>query len=191
MSKVVAKYSVGCILPLYYPEEKLMFKAAVITVSDKGSRGEREDLSGPAVSEILKNNGFDVVYTSIIPDEMEVIEAEFIKLADDKIPLIVSTGGTGFSKRDVTPEATEHVCQRMAPGIGEMMRAASAKITNKACLSRETAGPRDDSLLVYLPGSPKAARENLDAVVASLGHGLEMLLGLSGECASAQPGGNH
>lgn len=161
-----------------------MFKAAVITVSDKGSQGLREDTSGPAVAKLLTENGFEVVYTNIIPDDQPVIEAEFIKLADEKIPLIVSTGGTGFSKRDVTPEATAAVCQRMAPGIGEMMRAASAKITSKACLSRETAGLRDDSLIVNLPGSPKAAVENLEAVAGSLEHGLEMLLGLKGECAS-------
>ena len=163
-----------------------MFKAAVITVSDKGSRGERVDTSGPAVVKMLEDNGYEVVYTSIIPDDQAGIEAEFIKLADQKIPLIVSTGGTGFSKRDVTPEATMAVCPRMAPGIGEMMRAASAKITNKACLSRETAGLRDDSLIVNLPGSPKAAVENLEAVVGSLEHGLRMLLGLKGECASEQ-----
>ena len=146
-----------------------MFKAAVITVSDKGSQGLREDTSGPAVAKLLTENGFEVVYTNIIPDDQPVIEAEFIKLADEKIPLIVSTAA---------------VCQRMAPGIGEMMRAASAKITSKACLSRETAGLRDDSLIVNLPGSPKAAVENLEAVAGSLEHGLEMLLGLKGECAS-------
>ena len=160
-----------------------MLKAAVITVSDKGSRGEREDLSGPAVKKLLEENGYDVVYTSIIPDEQDMIEAEFIKLADQEIPLIVSTGGTGFSKRDVTPEATANVCPRMAPGIGETMRAASAKITPKACLSRETAGLRDSSLIINLPGSPKAATENLSAIIKPVAHGLEILLGIAGECA--------
>lgn len=154
-----------------------MLTAAVITVSDKGSRGERVDLSGPTVKKILEDNGYDVIYTSIIPDEQKIIEEEFIKLSDQKIALIVSTGGTGFSKRDVTPEATAAVCSRMAPGIGEMMRAASLKITNRACLSRETAGLRDDSLIVNLPGSPKAARENLEAVIGPIEHGIQMLLG--------------
>ena len=161
-----------------------MLTAAVITVSDKGSQGLREDKSGPVVSSILQEKGYDVVYTSIIPDDQPTIVAEFIKLADEKINLIVSTGGTGFSKRDVTPEATYAVCQKMAPGIGEMMRAESAKITPKACLSREAAGIRDDSLIVNLPGSPKAASENLLAVIDPIHHGLEILLGLDAECGS-------
>ena len=159
-----------------------MLTAAVITVSDKGSQGLREDKSGPAVAEMLKDKGYDVVYTSIIPDDQPTIEAEFIKLADQKVSLIVSSGGTGFSKRDVTPEATVAVCQKLAPGIGEMMRAESAKITPKACLSREMAGIRDDSLIVNLPGSPKAATENLNAVIDPIHHGLEILLGLDAEC---------
>ena len=161
-----------------------MLKAAVITVSDKGSRGLREDLAGPAVASLLTENGYEVVYTSIVPDESEIIEKEFIKLADEKIPLIVSTGGTGFSRRDVTPEACEAVCQRMIPGFGEAMRAESAKITDKAWLSRANAGIRDDSVIITLPGSPKAAVENLGAVIKPLKHGLEILLGLDSECGS-------
>ena len=161
-----------------------MFKAAVITVSDKGSQGLREDLSGPRVSAFLQENGYDVVYTSIIPDEQPLIEEEFKKLADQKITVIVSTGGTGFSQRDVTPEACVNVCQRMIPGFGEAMRAASAKITDKAWLSRANSGIRDESIIITLPGSPKAAIENLEAVIKPLDHGIQMLLGLDGECAT-------
>jgi len=159
-----------------------MFNAAVITVSDKGSAGEREDLAGPLISELLVEKGFDVVYTSIVPDERELIERELIKCADElSIALVVTTGGTGFSPRDVTPEATAAVCTRMAPGIPEAMRAESLKITNRAILARQQAGIRELTLIVNLPGSPKAAKENLLAVVDSLEHGLEMLRGPAGD----------
>ncbi|MBQ9815500.1 MAG: MogA/MoaB family molybdenum cofactor biosynthesis protein [Lachnospiraceae bacterium] len=163
-----------------------MFKAAVLTISDKGSQGLREDKSGPRVSSFLSENGYEVVYTNIIPDEKDQIEAEFIKLADQKITLIVSTGGTGFSKRDVTPEACQAVCQRMIPGFGEAMRLASAQITDKAWLSRANAGIRDESVIITLPGSPKAAVENLEAVIKPLKHGIEILLGLDSECAAPE-----
>ena len=161
-----------------------MFNAGVITVSDKGSAGEREDLAGPVVREMLEGSGFKVVHTDIIPDDREIISSELIKCSDElDIALVVTTGGTGFSPRDVTPEATTAVCSRMAPGIPEAMRAQSLKITDRAALARQAAGIRGATLIINLPGSPKAARENLSAVLPALHHGLEMLRGESGECA--------
>jgi molybdenum cofactor synthesis domain-containing protein len=153
-----------------------MYTAAVITVSDKGYRGQREDLGGPLVRSLLEEAGFEIKYTAIVPDEISMIERELIYTADTlDIALTVTTGGTGFSRRDVTPEATESVCERMAPGIPEAMRYESLKITNRAMLSRAQAGIRGGTLIVNLPGSPKAARENLCAILPALEHGLEML----------------
>jgi len=164
-----------------------MYNAAVITVSDKGYAGTREDLGGPIVREILENAGYVVKYTVIVPDEPELIERELIKCADElDIALVITTGGTGFSPRDVTPEATIAVCTRMTPGIPEAMRADSLKITNRAILARQQAGIRGRTLIVNLPGSPKAARENLEAVLPALDHGLEMLRGESADCAAEQ-----
>ena len=125
----------------------MLYTAAVITVSDKGYTGKRKDESGPLLCEILKQNGFDVVYSSIVPDEREMIEKELIKCCDElKISLVLTTGGTGFSPRDITPEATRTVIEREAQGIAEMMRAESIKITPKGCLSRGIAGIRKRSL---------------------------------------------
>lgn len=156
----------------------MSFTAAVITVSDKGSRGERVDTSGPNLVEILKGKGYDVVYTTIIPDEMEQIKAELVACADEKkINLILTTGGTGFSPRDITPEATTAVIERPTPGIPEAMRAESMKITPKGCLSRSAAGIRGRSLIINLPGSKKASQENILAVIDAVEHGLEMLCG--------------
>ncbi|MBR3242476.1 MAG: MogA/MoaB family molybdenum cofactor biosynthesis protein [Lachnospiraceae bacterium] len=160
-----------------------MFQAAVLTISDKGSQGLRKDEAGPRVAAFLEEHGYEVVYTNIIPDEQTQIEEEMRMLAEKKITLVVSTGGTGFSKRDVTPEALENVCTRMIPGFGEAMRLASSKITDKAWLSRANAGILDESVFIALPGSPKAAVENLEAVIGPLKHGLEILLGLDSECA--------
>ena len=152
------------------------YTAAVITVSDKCSRGEREDTSGPAVRRMLEEAGFAVCYTGLVPDESAQIQAELIKCADElKIGLVLTTGGTGFSQRDITPEATLAVVQRETRGIPEAMRYASLQITPRGCLSRSTAGIRGKTLIVNLPGSEKAARENLAAVIDALGHGLEML----------------
>lgn len=157
---------------------KMKYSAAVITVSDKASIGERMDTSGPAVAEILKGDGFEVLYTSVVPDEKEQIEEELKNISDNlKITLIITTGGTGFSPRDVTPEATLNVIERETRGIPEAMRYASLQITSRACLSRSVAGIRGKSLIVNLPGSEKAARENLQSVISPLKHGLEMLLG--------------
>jgi molybdenum cofactor synthesis domain-containing protein len=153
-----------------------VYTAAVITVSDKGAAGEREDLSGPAVAETLRGAGFDVVYTSIVPDEREDIKRELIKCSDGlKLALVITTGGTGFSPRDVTPEATLEVIERAAPGIPEAMRQSSLKITDRAMLTRARAGIRRETLIINLPGSPRAARENIEAVLGALKHGLEML----------------
>ena len=160
-----------------------MFQAAVLTISDKGSQGLRKDEAGPRVAEFLKKHGYEVVHTEILPDEQAQIEDAFKTLAGKQIALIVSTGGTGFSKRDVTPEACEKVCTRMIPGFGEAMRLASSRITDRAWLSRANAGILESSVIITLPGSPKAAVENLEAVIGPLKHGLEILLGLDSECA--------
>lgn len=152
------------------------YTAAVITVSDKGSRGERVDTSGPAVRKILEGAGFDVIYTSIIPDERSQIREELIRCADEKnIALVITTGGTGFSQRDITPEATLDVVERETRGIPEAMRWASLQITPRGCLSRSAAGIRGKTLIVNLPGSEKAAKENLTAVIDALCHGMDML----------------
>jgi len=154
----------------------MKYTAAVITISDKGARGERTDTSGPAVRHMLEEAGFAVVYTNIIPDEMEQIKAELIQCADaQKLSLVITTGGTGFSQRDITPEATLAVIQRETRGIPEAMRYASLQITPRGCLSRSAAGIRGKTLIVNLPGSEKAARENLAAVIDAIGHGLDML----------------
>ena len=155
----------------------MKYTAAVITVSDKCSRGERVDTSGPAVRQMLEDAGFEVCYTGIVPDESEQIQAELIKCADElKIPLVLTTGGTGFSQRDITPEATLAVIERETRGIPEAMRYASLQITPRGCLSRSAAGIRGKTLIVNLPGSETAARENLAAVIDAIGHGLEMLM---------------
>ena len=154
----------------------MSYSAAVITVSDKGSRGERIDTSGPAVRAIAEENGFEVKHTAIVPDDMELIKAELIKCADElHISLVLTTGGTGFSPRDITPEATLAVIERETRGIPEAMRAESLKITPRGCLSRSAAGIRGRTLIVNLPGSEKAAKENLLAVIDAIGHGMDML----------------
>ncbi|MBO5130363.1 MAG: MogA/MoaB family molybdenum cofactor biosynthesis protein [Oscillospiraceae bacterium] len=154
----------------------MSYTAAVITVSDKGYIGERIDTSGPALVELLKNKGYKVVYTTIIPDDFDSIKAELSKCADEKgIALVLTTGGTGFSPRDITPEATMAIVERPTPGIPEAMRAASMKITPKGCLSRSAAGIRKGTLIINLPGSKKAVQENILAVIDAVDHGLEML----------------
>ena len=161
-----------------------MFKAAVLTVSDRSFRGERPDAGGPLVVEILKNAGYAVTETAIVTDEKGRIEAALRQWCDrEPVDLIVTTGGTGFAPRDVTPEATLAVCDRLTPGIPEAMRWYSLQITPRAMLSRAAAGIRKRTLIVNLPGSPKAARENLEAVLPALAHGLEMLSGRPADCA--------
>ncbi len=161
-------------------------KAAVITVSDKGSRGEREDTSGPAVCSAAEKAGWSVVYTAIIPDEADIIRSELIKCSDKLgLDLVLTSGGTGFSPRDVTPEATLSVIERETRGIPETMRAQSMRITPRGCLSRSVAGIRGGTLIVNLPGSRKAALENLEAVTEAISHGVEMLQSSgSADCAA-------
>ena len=153
-----------------------MYTAAVITVSDKGFQGLREDTSGPNLCQLLKDRGFDVVYTAMVPDDTAAIQAELIKCADDlRVALVLTTGGTGFSPRDITPEATMAVVERPTPGIPEAMRAESMRITPKGCLSRSAAGIRGRTLIINLPGSKKASQENILAVIDPVSHGLDML----------------
>ena len=160
------------------------WQAAVITLSDKGARGEREDRSGPVIAQRLKDNGYEVVERLLLPDEAAPLKNQLIRLCDQRqLDLILTTGGTGFAPRDVTPEATLAVCDRLTPGIPEAMRYASMQVTNRAMLSRAAAGIRKGTLIVNLPGSPKAARENLEAVLPALAHGLEMLSGRPADCA--------
>lgn len=163
------------------------YTAAVITVSDKGARGERADTSGPSLCKLLRGQGWDITHTAIIPDEPEAIKSELIRCADELgVCLTLTTGGTGFSPRDVTPEATLAVIERAAPGIPEAMRAESMRITPRGCLSREAAGIRGRTLIVNLPGSEKASRETLLAVIGALGHGVDMLRSSgSADCAAA------
>ena len=162
-----------------------MFNAAVLTVSDRCFRGERPDSAGPLVAELLKDAGYRVVQTAIVPDEQPRIEQILREIAGaGSVQLLLTTGGTGFSPRDVTPEATLAVCTRLTPGIPEAMRRASMGVTNRAMLSRAQAGIRHGTLIVNLPGSPKAARENLEAVLPALAHGLEMLSGRPADCAA-------
>ena len=154
----------------------MSYTAAVITVSDKGYRGQREDTSGPNLVRILQERGFDVTYTAMVPDEPEMIKTELCKCADElAIALVLTTGGTGFSPRDITPEATLEVVERQTPGIPEAMRAESMKITPKGCLSRSVAGIRKRTLIINLPGSKKASAENILAVIDPVAHGLDML----------------
>ena len=162
-----------------------MFKAAVITVSDRSFRGERPDTSGPLVVELLQTAGYDVRTTLVVPDEQVRIEAALRSYCDEQpVDLIITTGGTGFSPRDMTPEATIAVCQRLTPGIPEAMRHFSIQITPRSMLSRAQAGIRGGTLIVNLPGSPKAAKENLEEILPTLAHGLEMLTGEPADCAA-------
>ena len=154
----------------------MSYTAAVITVSDLGSRGLRQDTSSPAVKAMLEEAGFSVTYTAIVPDEREQISAALRECADDRrIDLIITTGGTGLSPRDVTPEATLAVLEREIRAIPVAMWMEGLKITPRAMLSRAVAGTRGNSLIVNLPGSEKAARENLSAVTGALEHALHMI----------------
>jgi molybdenum cofactor synthesis domain-containing protein len=143
------------------------------------------DTSGPNLVEILKNRGFDIVHTAIIPDDKEMIKGELVKCADELgIALVLTTGGTGFSPRDITPEATMEIVERPTPGIPEAMRAESMRITPKGCLSRSAAGIRKRTLIINLPGSKKASQENILAVIDPVAHGLDMLYSEgSADCA--------
>lgn len=155
-----------------------MFTAVVVTVSDRRYQGERADESGPKAERMLRQAGYALLPSRLVPDERRRIEDELISLADRQgAALVVTTGGTGFAPRDVTPEATAAVCERMAPGLSEAMRQKSLLITPHAMLSRGVAGIRGRTLILNLPGSPKAVEENLEAVLPSLSHGLCLLWG--------------
>ncbi|HRR39608.1 MAG TPA: MogA/MoaB family molybdenum cofactor biosynthesis protein [Syntrophales bacterium] len=161
------------------------YTAGIITVSDKGSRGERADTSSAEIRKVLENVSVSVVCYDIVPDERGMIAEKIIQYADDrKLDLILTTGGTGVSPRDVTPEATLDVIDREIPGIGEYMRAKSAEITPHAIISRAVAGVRKSSLIINLPGSPRGARENLSFVLPALKHAVEKIKGDPSECAS-------
>ncbi|KUO72380.1 MAG: molybdenum cofactor biosynthesis protein [Clostridia bacterium BRH_c25] len=159
------------------------FSVGIITVSDKGSRGERTDASGPAIEEMIKQIGGRTEKYVIVPDEKQDIKNEIINMSDKLgLDLVLTTGGTGFSKRDVTPEATLEVIERHVPGIPEAMRARSMLVTPKAMLSRAQAGIRKQTLIINLPGSPKGVRENLEVILPALKHGIEILTGQASEC---------
>ena len=160
-----------------------MFKAAIITASDKGYAKEREDVSGSVVKGILLENQYEIFDYIILPDDREMLSQKMLEYCGAGVDLILTTGGTGFSKRDVTPEATEKVIERRAEGITQAMLYNSLKITPRAMLSRGIAGIRGETLIVNLPGSPKAVKENLEFAIGSIKHGLEILKGMTGECA--------
>jgi molybdenum cofactor synthesis domain-containing protein len=162
----------------------MAFRAVVITVSDRGSRGERPDGSGPAVEEILCGMGMEIMGRRIIPDEVEVIRRTLLEWCDAGADLIVTTGGTGVSPRDVTPDATRQVLEREIPGMAEAMRRQSAAVTPHAMISRAMAGIRGRTLIVNLPGSPRGARENLSVLSQALPHAIDKIRGDQSECAS-------
>ncbi len=170
-------------LPL---EKDRPFTAAIITLSDKGAAGEREDKSGPLIQEMLMKEGYDVIETLLLPDGEQPLKHQLMRLADQRqVNVIFTTGGTGFAERDVTPEATQAVCDRMAMGIADAIRQYSLSITGRAMLSRAVSGIRKKTLIVNLPGSPKAVKESLEYVLPHLGHGLGILRGTDGECGNS------
>lgn len=161
-----------------------MIRTGILTISDKGSKGQREDGTGPAIKEALDKELYEVEYYKIVPDEIEIICDKLIYMCDElNLDLILTNGGTGFSKRDITPEATLKVIKKQAPGICEAMRYKSLQITPKAMLSRAIAGIRNNTLIINLPGSPKGAVENLQFVLPALPHGIEILNGTASDCA--------
>lgn len=162
-----------------------MFTVGIITASDKGSKGKREDKSGELIKDIITKRGYKLKKYEVIADEVDLLSKEMINMSDNlNIDLILTTGGTGFSKRDVTPEATNEVIDIETPGISEAMRYFSLQITRRAMLSRATSGIRKNkTLIINLPGSPKAVDETLNYIIDSVHHGLEIMTGLDSECA--------
>ena len=152
-----------------------MIRVGIITMSDRSSRGERDDLSGPEIRKWAEARGYRVERQEIIPDDFDTIQRKLIELADSGIELVLTTGGTGFAPRDVTPEATRAVIERDAPGIAEALRAESLRVTRHAMLSRAVAGLRGQTLIINLPGNPKAVRENLAVLLPVLPHALDLL----------------
>ncbi|MEK7742317.1 MAG: MogA/MoaB family molybdenum cofactor biosynthesis protein [Nitrospirota bacterium] len=160
-----------------------MITVAILTLSDKGSRGEREDLSGAAIADILKSIDAVVAHYDILPDEKSMIKEKLIEYSG-KVDLILTTGGTGLSPRDVTPEATLEVIEREIPGIAEAVRIEGLKKTKRAMLSRAVAGVRSRTLIINLPGSPKAVKENLEVIIDVIPHAIEKIKGDETECAN-------
>lgn len=158
-----------------------MFTVAVLTLSDKGSRGEREDLSGRLITDMIKDIG-SVSYYDVLPDNREMIKMRLLEYAG-KVDLILTTGGTGLSPRDVTPDATLEIIERQVPGIAEAMRLEGLKKTNRSMLSRAVAGVKGQTLIINLPGSPKAVKENLEVVIDVLTHAIEKIKGDTQDCA--------
>ena len=168
----------------YTPPTDSRMRVAVLTLSDKGSQGLRVDESGPYIKEYMEERGYHVTSLDILPDNQKMIEQALINLSDRcENDLILTTGGTGFSPRDIMPEATEDIIDRRVPGIPEAMRAYSMTITKRAMLSRSTAGIRKKTLIINLPGSPKAVKESLEYIIDALGHGIEIMTGEAGNCA--------
>jgi molybdenum cofactor synthesis domain len=161
-----------------------MFRVGIITASDSGYAGKREDESGAVIKEIVEANGYEVTSYVILPDDRKMLADEMKRLCDNDIAdLVLTTGGTGFSPRDCTPEATLDIAEKQVPGIAEAMRYSSMQITKRAMLSRALAAIRGKTLIVNLPGSPKAVRENLEFIIGELPHGLEVLKGQVSNCA--------
>lgn len=164
------------------PDPERLFTAAVITLSDRASAGIYEDESGPEAERILTENGYEVIERVLLSDDKAALRKELIRLSDRReTSVIFTTGGTGFSERDITPEVTEEVCDRLTPGISVAMLKASLDITPRAMLSRQTSGIRKKTLIINLPGSPKAVREDLDIILPALSHGLDILRGKKGK----------
>ena len=177
--------SVGDVMGINVQSVTSKFRAAVVTLSDKGAKGEREDESGPLIASVLEEFGYIIDRRQMLPDNRDLIEAALIDLADERcVDLIVTTGGTGFARRDITPEATMAVAERVAPGIAESIRAHSMQLTNRAMLSRGVAVIRGGTIIVNLPGSPKAVRESLEYILPELAHGIEILRGDATDCAN-------
>ncbi|KPK20978.1 MAG: cytoplasmic protein [Dehalococcoidia bacterium SG8_51_3] len=164
-----------------------MFAVGILTISDKGSKGERQDKSGEAIREVLTGMGVSIVNYDMVPDEKHVIAEKLVEWADrDNLDVVVTTGGTGLTPRDVTPEATLAVVDRIVPGFAEAMRAESLKKTPHAMLSRAVVGTRGKCLIINLPGSPKAVRECLEVILPALPHAVETLKGQAGECGAPE-----
>lgn len=175
---------VGDKIQVIYPEKNRPYQAAIMTLSDKGSKGERVDTSGPKAAKILKEHGFEIVEEILLPDEFSQIKKHLIRLSDSRqVDLVLTTGGTGLSPRDCTPEATLAIADRNVPGIAEAIRAGSMTITKRAMLSRGVSVTRKKTLIINLPGSEKAVEESLSFIIDQLPHGIDTLRGNTNDCA--------
>lgn len=159
-----------------------MFSVAILTLSDKGSKGEREDTSGSIIKEIVQSKGMEVKYYEIIPDEQNILRERLLRLVKE-VDLVLTTGGTGLAPRDITPDVTLEIIDREIPGIAEAMRSEGLRKTPRAMLSRAVAGVKDECLIINLPGSSQAVREGLDVIIDVLPHAIEKIKGSEEECA--------